>query len=146
MDFVPFVRKAFIVEAVEVTLENIEEIAKLVGEIRYENEKPYIHVNPNVVVGVRRAFPGYWMTRMGDNLRLYNKRVFFKMFCPNTPEIESWVDYINNQKEPEIGEYGRIIEPAVPEANVVEPVVGAIIVEEPVIEVTVNAPAEQPEL
>lgn len=140
MDFVPFVRKAFVVDAVEVTLENIEEIAKLVGEIRYENEKPYIHVNPNVVVGVRRAFPGYWMTRMGDNLRLYNKRVFFKMFCPNTPEIESWVDYINRSGADAAPEHHEtnVVDSA---GNTDQPETGPLM-NDPVIEVIVNGPSE----
>ena len=99
MEFIKFVRKPFIVDAVEVTLENIEEISKLVGELREKDGKPFIQVNRNVVPGVYRVHPGYWMTRMGDNIRCYNKRVFSQQFCENTEEIENWVNYIREEDE-----------------------------------------------
>ena len=121
MEYIEIVRKPFIVEAVEVTTENIEEIAKLVGELRFKDDKPYIQVNRNVVPGVYRVHPGYWMTRMGDNIRCYNKRVFASQFCLTTPDIVQWVSYIGeNGKTPAslsdaaepavVGEYGRIVD------------------------------------
>lgn len=111
MEFEKFVRKPFIVEVVQITAENIEEIAKLVGELRDQDGKPYIRVNNNVVPGIQRVHIGYYMTRMGDNIRCYNKRVFASQFCPATPEIVEWVEYIKDAiVKQEVGDHGRITE------------------------------------
>lgn len=112
MVYETFVRKPFLVEAVEVTEENLEEIAKLVGELRTKDGKPFIQVNRNVVPGVVRVHPGYMMTRFGDNLRCYNKRVFASQFAPNTPAIEEWVNFINTKaEEPQEAVQGAVAEP-----------------------------------
>jgi hypothetical protein len=111
MEYEKYVRKPFIVDVVVVTKENIYEIAKLVGQLREENGKPYIAVNNNVVPGIKRVHIGYYMTRMGDNIRCYNPRVFKSQFCPNTPEIEQWVVYIKDAiVKQEVGAFGRITE------------------------------------
>jgi len=111
MEYEKYVRKAFLVDVVVVTQENIYEISKLVGELREENGKPYIQVNNNVVPGIKRVHIGYYMTRMGDNIRCYNPRVFKSQFCPNTPEIEQWVVYIKDAiVKQEVGAFGRVTE------------------------------------
>lgn len=111
MEFVKHVRKPFIVEAVEITNENIAEIALLVGTLREESGgRPYIHVNRNVVPGVLKVRPGYFMTRMGDNIRCYNRRVFMIQFCENTPEIENWVTYINENESEDDDEPTSVLE------------------------------------
>lgn len=98
MDFVTFVRKPFTVEAVEVTEENIEEIAALVGALRQkENGQPYIHVDRRLVPNIYRVYPGFWMTKMGDNIRCYSKRIFEEQFVPNNEEIDPWVKFINGE-------------------------------------------------
>jgi len=35
------------------------------------------------------------MTKRGKIIRCYSPRVFAEQFCPNSPEIQQWVDYIN---------------------------------------------------
>jgi hypothetical protein len=98
MDFTTFVRKPFTVEAVEVTRDNIAEIAELVGTLREKKDgTPYIQVNPRLVPNVYQVFPGFWMTKMGDNVRCYSKRVFKQQFTPNTPDIETWVKFLHEQ-------------------------------------------------
>lgn len=94
LEFEEYVRKPFLVEVVRITRDNIEEIAEIIGELCYEGSKPYIKVNKNVVPGINRVHVGYYMTRMGDNIRCYNKRVFASQFCPSDPEIVNWVNYI----------------------------------------------------
>lgn len=96
MEFIKFVRKPFTVEAIEITKENIAEIAELVGTLHQkDNGTPYIQVNRRIVPNVFRVYPGYFMTQMGDNIRCYSKRIFAEQFIKNTDEIDSWVKYIN---------------------------------------------------
>lgn len=88
MEFTTFVRKPFIVEAIEVTEDNIEELAKLIGAYRKkENGTPYIHVDRRLVPNIYRVYLGFWVTRMGDNIRCYSKRIFNDQFAPETPEL-----------------------------------------------------------
>lgn len=112
MDFTKVVRKAFIVDAVEITADNIAEIAPLVGLLATEEDgTPYILVDRRLVPNVHKVSPGFWMTKMGRQVRCYNKRLFDQQFTPNTPEIEGWIDYIDGIAAPEVGAYGQVIEP-----------------------------------
>ncbi len=53
MEFTTFVRKPFTVDAVEVTEENIAEIAELVGVLRQkEDGAPYIHVDRRLIPNI----------------------------------------------------------------------------------------------
>lgn len=98
MEFTDFVRKPFSVEAVEVTEENIAEIAELVGTLRYkDNGVPYIAVDRRLVPNIYRVYPGFWMTRMGDNIRCYSKKIFKEQFTPSTPDIDNWVRFMNSE-------------------------------------------------
>jgi hypothetical protein len=96
MELSLFVRKPFTVEAVEVTKENIAEIAELVGTLRVKDDgTPYIQVDRRLVPNIYRVYPGFWMTQMGDNIRCYSKRIFKSQFLANTPEIDNMVKLIN---------------------------------------------------
>lgn len=96
MEFTTFVRKPFIVEAVEITAENIGELADLVGALREkEDGTPYIQVDRRLVPNIFRVYPGFWMTRMGDNIRCYSQKVFREQFARNEPDIETWVKFMN---------------------------------------------------
>lgn len=99
MQFSTFVRKPFVIEAVEVTRENIEEIAQFVGTLRKKpNGAPYILVDRKLVPSVFQVHPGFWMTKMDNNIRCYSKKTFNEQFVANTVEIQQWVDFLN--KEP----------------------------------------------
>lgn len=94
------VRKPFIVEAVEVTRDNIAKIAEHVGELRAkEDGTPFIFVDRRLVPNVYRVYPGFFMTRMGDHIRCYTKKIFNEQFCGITPEIKEWVDFVNQPNE-----------------------------------------------
>ncbi len=95
MEFTKFVRKPFVIEAVEVTEENISELAELIGTLRHkENGTPYIQVDRVRVPSVVSVYPGYWMTKMFGNIRCYSKKTFLSQFVESTPEIEVWVDFM----------------------------------------------------
>lgn len=97
MEFTQFVRKPFVVEAVEVTTENMEEIAKYVGEVREkEDGSPFILVDRRLIPNVFRVYPGYWLTRMGDRTRCYSRKIFLEQFVESHPDIIAWVDFMNH--------------------------------------------------
>ena len=103
MEFSEFVRKPFVVEAVEVTTENLAEIAKYVGEVREkEDGTPFILVDRRLIPNVFRVYPGYWMTRMGDHIRCYSRKIFFEQFVESNDEIVAWVDFMNGKTVEEV--------------------------------------------
>ncbi len=86
MDFQTYVRKPFTVEAVQVTLDNIEEIAALIGSLEHKADgTPYIVVEKKVtdkkfVPNIFNVYVGFWMTRMGNKTRCYSPKVFNNQF------------------------------------------------------------------
>lgn len=103
MEFKQFVRKPFVVEAIEITAENIAEFAPKIGELKSKVEEdgsviPYIYVDRRLVPGVVRVYPGYMMTRMGDTIRCYSPKVFKDQFRdPEAdPDMIRWVAYMNS--------------------------------------------------
>lgn len=99
LEYSTFVRKPFVVEAVQITAENISEIAKHVGRVRFNrgtNEK-YIQVNPNLVANLEHVYIGFWMTKMDGNTRCYANRVFLEQFVGVTPEIAALIDSIDRE-------------------------------------------------
>jgi hypothetical protein len=102
LEFSPFIRKPFVVEAVQVTEDNIQQIAKYVGDIEEKTDgSPYIAVDRRIVPNIFRVYPGFWMTRMGDHIRCYSARVFAQQFTEQTEEIAGWVEYLNGGEEAE---------------------------------------------
>lgn len=101
MEFNTFVRKPFTVEAIEVTNDNIRELAELIGQLREkENGSLYIQVDRRLVPNIYRVYPGFWVTKMGDNVRCYSKRIFFEQFIENNDDIDQWVAFILNDNTP----------------------------------------------
>jgi hypothetical protein len=97
VQFTTFVRKPFIVDAVEVTAMNIGEVAKYVGDLREkEDGTPYILVDRRLVPNVDRVYPGFYMTKMGENVRCYSRKIFRDQFTAQNSEIKPWVDYMIN--------------------------------------------------
>jgi hypothetical protein len=89
MQFNTYTRKPFIVEAVEITEENILEIAEFVGTVRKkEDGTSYIQVDRRLIPNVYRVYPGFFMTRMGDNVRCYSPKIFNDQFDMIDSSIE----------------------------------------------------------
>lgn len=102
MDTTTFVRKPFLVEAVEITAENIAEIAELVGELKEKPDgTPYIQANRKLVPNSFMVYPGFYMTKMDDNIRCYSRRVFNEQFVQTNPEIEEWVNSLTETEDKE---------------------------------------------
>jgi len=103
MEFATFVRKPFVVDAVEITTENIAEVAKYVGDLREkEDGTPYILVDRRLVPNVFKVYPGFYMTKMGENIRCYSRKIFREQFMEQTDEIKPWIDYMTGNAEPSV--------------------------------------------
>lgn len=100
MDFNDYVRNPFLVKAVEVTTENMEELARTlhIGEVKTnpKDGTPYIAVDRRVVPNVYKVYPGYFVTVLDDKIRCYNRRLFFEQFSVATEEIVNWVREVIN--------------------------------------------------
>ena len=100
MEYTSFARKPFVVEAIEITAENLNDIAEMVGTIRTTvDDKVYIQVDRRLIPNIDRVFPGFWLTRMGKNIRCYSAKVFNEQFTEVTDDIKSWVDFLNVEEE-----------------------------------------------
>jgi hypothetical protein len=75
-----FVRKPFLVEAVQVTPENIEELAGVLGELKEKDGEKWILIDRRIVPNIKKAYVGWWVTKLDDNLRCYSPKVFEKEF------------------------------------------------------------------
>jgi len=86
LEFSPYLRKPFDVDAVEVTEENFDEIAALIGsEVKdLEGGGRVIVVDRTKVPTVNRVYVGWVLTKVGDNLRCYNRKTFNQQFRPRT--------------------------------------------------------------
>lgn len=101
-EFTNYARKPFTVEAVEITEENLADIANTfhIGDVKETDSgkpcRPYILVDRRVVPNIFRVYPGFFMTRLGDQIRCYSPKIFREQFTVATTEIMSWVDFMNN--------------------------------------------------
>ena len=92
-----FVRKPYVVNALEITLENIERVAPMIGKLhRKRNGSPWIEVDRQKVPVVTKVYPGFFMTVQGDSVRCYSPRTFLAQFTENSQEIQAWVDWMNS--------------------------------------------------
>ena len=83
-----FSRKTFTVEAVEVTEENLKEVAQWCGgRVKMNGGDPYVHVpvrkpaNPNKPANPFKAFVGYKVLKSGEkSFRVYSPTGFEAAF------------------------------------------------------------------
>ena len=103
LEFKDYVRKPFTVVAIEITDENIKQVARelKIGTVKHKEEDgtPYILVDKKKIPNVNRVFPGYFVTKMGNNVRCYNPTVFPQQFTEMTEEIAQAMEDINSEGE-----------------------------------------------
>jgi len=83
MEFTMFTRKPFSVSAIQITDENLDDIASLIGEVKEKDGVRFIALDKRIIPNIHRAFVGWWITKMGDNLRCYSPKVFEDQFEPS---------------------------------------------------------------
>lgn len=99
MEFTEYLRVPFVVEAVMVTMDNIEELAPQLGDLRYNEDKvPYILADNRLVPNVRRIFLGFYITKMDGKLRAYGKKLFREQFVQHNDALRGWMDYIEKMQ------------------------------------------------
>jgi hypothetical protein len=83
METIKYVRKPFEVEAVQVSAENIEEVAEwCAGSMETEGDDKYIKVRVARVLNDRqtKAFIGDWVLYAGTGYKVYTAKAFAKTF------------------------------------------------------------------
>ena len=86
MEIKKYLRKPFSIEAVQVTPENMEEVAEWCGGTIMRNgtegKNAYIKVKVYRPVSVRQsqAFAGDWVLRAGKGFKVYNEAAFENTF------------------------------------------------------------------
>lgn len=80
MKFGRYIRKPFTVEAVEITNDNIRQIAKLIGTLRKKDGEWFISVDRRIIPNIDRAYPGWFLTKLEDNYRVYAPKPFRAQF------------------------------------------------------------------
>lgn len=98
MDTIRYFRKPFVVEAVEITDDNIKELAHLIGTIQTKDDGTvYIKVDRTLVPNIQEVYIGFWLTKTGNNnVRCYRKRIFDRLFAVSDSEIEQLVSRLNS--------------------------------------------------
>lgn len=101
IDFKPYVRKPFVVDAVQITDENIAEIAPLVGQLRSNETGQFITVDRKKLPNLYRLHTGAWLTRYQNddpekepNLRGFADRLFVVQFVENNELIQNFLDFL----------------------------------------------------
>jgi hypothetical protein len=94
MEFATYNRNPFTVEALMITEENLDEVAALIGIVRTKGNDRYIAINRRLVPHVTRAYVGWWVTKVDNNLRCYSPKAFAEQFSPAEdpahPGYEQW--------------------------------------------------------
>lgn len=80
MEFMRFIRKPFTVEAIQITEQNMREVAKLIGTVKTKEGVTFISLDRRIVPNVHRAFVGWYLTRLEDNYRVYAPKLFEAQF------------------------------------------------------------------
>lgn len=78
------VRKPFEVEAVEVTDDNLEQVAEWCQGKLDSDSRPFIKVRVARALNERqtKAYPGDWVLYAGTGFKVYTAKAFHKTFAP----------------------------------------------------------------
>lgn len=102
LDFKNFVRTPFQVTAIQITEENIHQVAKLIGTVQTRKDKKYIRLNRDIVPNMDRAQLGWYVTKLGDRYRCYNDIVFEEQFMSmEGMKVIAW-DFPEDPEDPPV--------------------------------------------
>lgn len=104
MEFTEYIRKPFSVNGIEITEENMGEVAKLVGIVRRKDGVRFIALDRRLVPNVTRAFAGWYLTSVGDKFRCYAPKLFRAQFMERTEAEDDWDHMLPDGVEPEYDE------------------------------------------
>ena len=82
-------RRPFSITAVQITEENLEEIAALISaSVTTTPHTRFIDVNPSIIQGIGVIKPGWWITLMEGSYRAYTNDVFHRLFKADVPHVD----------------------------------------------------------
>ena len=101
MNIQKYTRRPFTVQAVQVTLENMREVAEWCGGVVVEADRPensYIKAKIARPLNKRQtqAFAGDYVLKMGRGVKIYLEKAFDKAFVPADDNTRMFVDPVNN--------------------------------------------------
>jgi hypothetical protein len=93
-----YLRKTFLVQAVEITHENMDEVARHIGVVKQDRERGrFIEIDERIVPRFKRAYAGFYVTFVGEQIRVYTRRSFHSHFVgfdadefKDNPMIDIW--------------------------------------------------------
>lgn len=91
LETVKYVRKPFLIDAVQVTADNMAEVAKWVdGDVRSNDLGQYIKVRVHRPMNERQtqAYVGDWVLYAGTGYKVYTPKAFINAFRPADGETE----------------------------------------------------------
>ncbi len=86
---IKYVRKPFEVDAVQVTAENLEELAEWCQGTLEEDNRPYIRVRVARPLNERqtKAYAGDWVLYAGTGFKVYTSKAFHRTFEQKPVEL-----------------------------------------------------------
>lgn len=105
MEFSQYIRKPYPLRAAEITVDNIADVAELIGELKEDNKGPFILIDKKKVSNIVRARPGWYITNLDGNYRLYSPAVFKREFAERHPATGYFFD-----EGPEVQERDTLFE------------------------------------
>jgi len=87
MEYTHYIRRPFEVDAVEITEDNMAEIAKLVGEVKTKDGATFIQLDRRVIPNVTRAYVGWFLTKLDANYRCYSPAIFHEQSPYHAPAL-----------------------------------------------------------
>lgn len=96
-----YIRRPFTVQAVQVTLENMHEVAEWCGGVVVKADRPensYVKAKIAHPLNKRQtqAFAGDYVLKMGRGFKIYLEKAFGKTFIPADESARMFVDPVNN--------------------------------------------------
>lgn len=92
-DMKQYVRKPFVVEAMLITEENLDEVAALIGTVEEGSNGRYIRVDKKKLPNVYHVHPGYFLTKMDDKIRCYSPKIFNEQFAALSSDLAPWLNH-----------------------------------------------------
>lgn len=108
MELQTYLRIPFAVEAIQLTEENMEEVAKLVGEVMTDEQTGERYIRPDrskVTFVKNRCRPGCWFTFKGGQIQHFPNKAFTKSYVSSeTPKGNLLLGAIPGQPSVDPGE------------------------------------------
>jgi hypothetical protein len=103
IEFTPYIRKPYRVDALKVTGNNIHVVAELIeGTVETAQDgKTFIRTHRKVVKNVDNIWPGFFLTKVRKKTLAYPSRLFYRNYVEPTEDVEDFVVFLEKLGSPE---------------------------------------------